>query len=53
MLGGLALVMFIFCMITVSDVGFPYRPKTNVMRADFMVSGALLIFWKNISDIRY
>ncbi|XP_032571615.1 endoplasmic reticulum metallopeptidase 1 [Drosophila sechellia] len=36
MLGGLALVMFIFCMITVSDVGFPYRPKTNVMRADFM-----------------
>ncbi|XP_032306537.1 endoplasmic reticulum metallopeptidase 1 [Drosophila ananassae] len=36
MLGGLALVMFIFCMISVSDVGFPYRPKTNVMRADFM-----------------
>ncbi|KAH8271621.1 hypothetical protein KR018_011294 [Drosophila ironensis] len=36
MLGGLALIMFIFCMISVSDVGFPYRPKTNVMRADFM-----------------
>ncbi|KAH8275870.1 hypothetical protein KR026_003391, partial [Drosophila bipectinata] len=36
MLGGLALVMFIFCMISVSDVGFPYRAKTNVMRADFM-----------------
>ncbi|XP_016981331.1 endoplasmic reticulum metallopeptidase 1 [Drosophila rhopaloa] len=36
MLGGLAVVMFIFCMISVSDVGFPYRAKTNVMRADFM-----------------
>jgi len=42
MLGGLALVMFIFCMIAVSDVGFPYRPKTNVMRADFMVRETLI-----------
>ncbi|XP_017147220.1 endoplasmic reticulum metallopeptidase 1 isoform X2 [Drosophila miranda] len=36
MLGGLALAMFVFCMISVSDVGFPYRPKTNVMRVDMM-----------------
>ncbi|KAH8400963.1 hypothetical protein KR009_002188, partial [Drosophila setifemur] len=36
MMGGLALIMFIFCMISVSDVGFPYRAKTNVFRADFM-----------------
>jgi len=38
MVGGLALVMFIFCMISVSDVGFPYRAKTNVMRLHFLVS---------------
>ncbi|XP_034652122.1 endoplasmic reticulum metallopeptidase 1-like [Drosophila subobscura] len=36
MLGGLALIMFIFCMISVSEVGFPYRPKTNVMRLHFL-----------------
>ncbi|KAH8246711.1 hypothetical protein KR038_007262, partial [Drosophila bunnanda] len=36
MLGGLSVVMFIFCMIAVSEVGFPYRAKTNVMRADLM-----------------
>ncbi|XP_052839792.1 endoplasmic reticulum metallopeptidase 1-like [Drosophila gunungcola] len=31
---GLGVVTFIFCMIAVSEVGFPYRPKTNVMRAN-------------------
>ncbi|EDV56334.2 endoplasmic reticulum metallopeptidase 1 [Drosophila erecta] len=36
MVGGLTLVMFIFCMISVSDVGFPYRPTTNVMRLHFL-----------------
>ncbi|XP_064543535.1 endoplasmic reticulum metallopeptidase 1-like [Drosophila montana] len=36
MIGGLALITFIFCMISVSDVGFPYRPKTNVMRVNFL-----------------
>ncbi|KAH8400960.1 hypothetical protein KR009_002177, partial [Drosophila setifemur] len=36
MVGGLALVMFIFCMISVSDVGFPYRAETNVMRLHFL-----------------
>ncbi|EDW32418.1 GL11626 [Drosophila persimilis] len=36
MIGGLALVMFIFCMISVSEVGFPYRAKTNVMRLHFL-----------------
>nr|NP_788335.2 uncharacterized protein Dmel_CG33012 [Drosophila melanogaster]AAO41400.2 uncharacterized protein Dmel_CG33012 [Drosophila melanogaster] len=36
MIGGLTLVMFIFCMISVSDVGFPYRPTTNVMRLHFL-----------------
>ncbi|EDW01016.1 endoplasmic reticulum metallopeptidase 1 [Drosophila grimshawi] len=36
MIGGLALIMFIFCMISVSDVGFPYRRKTNVMRVNFL-----------------
>ncbi|KAH8320558.1 hypothetical protein KR067_005281, partial [Drosophila pandora] len=36
MVCGLALVMFIFCMISVSDVGFPYRAKTNVMRLHFL-----------------
>ncbi|KPU76086.1 uncharacterized protein Dana_GF26807 [Drosophila ananassae] len=29
---GLGVVTFIFCMLAVSDVGFPYRAKTNVMR---------------------
>ncbi|KAH8400959.1 hypothetical protein KR009_002178, partial [Drosophila setifemur] len=29
---GLGVVTFIFCMLAVSDVGFPYHPKTNVMR---------------------
>ncbi|EDW47547.1 GM21369 [Drosophila sechellia] len=33
---GLGVVTFIFCMIAVSEVGFPYRPKTNVMRVHFM-----------------
>ncbi|ALC41588.1 CG13160, partial [Drosophila busckii] len=33
---GLALIMFTFCMISVSDVGFPYRPKTSVMRVNFL-----------------
>ncbi|XP_062134527.1 endoplasmic reticulum metallopeptidase 1-like [Drosophila sulfurigaster albostrigata] len=36
MIGGLALIMFIFCMISVSEVGFPYRAKTNVMRVNFL-----------------
>ncbi|XP_017039283.1 endoplasmic reticulum metallopeptidase 1-like [Drosophila ficusphila] len=31
---GLGVVTFIFCMIAVSGVGFPYRAKTNVMRAN-------------------
>ncbi|KAH8401893.1 hypothetical protein KR009_008524 [Drosophila setifemur] len=31
---GLGVVTFIFCMIAVSEVGFPYRPKTNVMRVN-------------------
>ncbi|XP_068144104.1 endoplasmic reticulum metallopeptidase 1 isoform X1 [Drosophila tropicalis] len=35
-IGFLSLIMFIFCMVTVSDVGFPYRPKTNVMRLHFL-----------------
>ncbi|KAH8271623.1 hypothetical protein KR018_011296 [Drosophila ironensis] len=29
---GLGVVTFIFCMLAVSDIGFPYHPKTNVMR---------------------
>ncbi|KAH8253057.1 hypothetical protein KR032_003400, partial [Drosophila birchii] len=33
---GLGVVTFIFCMISVSDVGFPYRAKTNVMRIHFL-----------------
>ncbi|XP_017115330.1 endoplasmic reticulum metallopeptidase 1-like [Drosophila elegans] len=33
---GLGVVTFIFCMIAVSKVGFPYRAKTNVMRVTFM-----------------
>ncbi|XP_043644731.1 endoplasmic reticulum metallopeptidase 1-like [Drosophila teissieri] len=33
----LGVVSFIFCMITVfSEVGFPYRAETNVMRVNFM-----------------
>ncbi|KAH8271620.1 hypothetical protein KR018_011295, partial [Drosophila ironensis] len=36
MVGGLALVMFIFCMISVSEIGFPYRAETNVMRLHFL-----------------
>ncbi|XP_030388603.1 endoplasmic reticulum metallopeptidase 1-like [Scaptodrosophila lebanonensis] len=35
-MGGLALITFIFCMISVSEVGFPYRAKTNVMRVNFL-----------------
>ncbi|KAH8252656.1 hypothetical protein KR032_001079, partial [Drosophila birchii] len=31
---GLGVVSFIFCMIAVSEVGFPYRPQTNVMRVN-------------------
>lgn len=34
---GLGVVTFIFSMIAVSDVGFPYRAKTNVMRIHFEV----------------
>lgn len=34
---GLGVVTFIFCMIAVSEVGFPYRAKTNVMRASVLV----------------
>ncbi|XP_017039094.1 endoplasmic reticulum metallopeptidase 1-like [Drosophila ficusphila] len=33
---GLGVVTFIFCMIAVSEVGFPYRAKTSVMRITFM-----------------
>ncbi|KAH8301329.1 hypothetical protein KR059_000274 [Drosophila kikkawai] len=33
---GLGVVTFIFCMIAVSEVGFPYRPKTNVMRTSVL-----------------
>ncbi|KRJ99465.1 uncharacterized protein Dyak_GE12440, isoform B [Drosophila yakuba] len=33
---GLGVVTFIFSMISVSDVGFPYRPKTSVMRVNFL-----------------
>ncbi|KAH8252249.1 hypothetical protein KR038_011279, partial [Drosophila bunnanda] len=35
---GLGVVTFIFCMISISEVGFPYRPKTSVMRVNFLVS---------------
>ncbi|KAH8275872.1 hypothetical protein KR026_003393, partial [Drosophila bipectinata] len=31
---GLGVMTFIFCMIAVSEVGFPYRAKTNVMRVN-------------------
>ncbi|XP_017068760.1 endoplasmic reticulum metallopeptidase 1-like, partial [Drosophila eugracilis] len=33
---GLGVVTFIFSMIAVSEVGFPYRKETNVMRITFM-----------------
>ncbi|EDW09407.2 endoplasmic reticulum metallopeptidase 1 [Drosophila mojavensis] len=33
---GLAIVTFIFSMIAISGVGFPYRPKTSVMRVNFL-----------------
>ncbi|XP_017039083.1 endoplasmic reticulum metallopeptidase 1-like [Drosophila ficusphila] len=33
---GLGIVTFTFSMISVSDVGFPYRPKTSVMRVNFL-----------------
>nr|XP_041633023.1 endoplasmic reticulum metallopeptidase 1 isoform X2 [Drosophila kikkawai] len=33
---GLGVVTFIFCMISLSEVGFPYRPKTSVMRVNFL-----------------
>nr|XP_017033140.1 endoplasmic reticulum metallopeptidase 1-like [Drosophila kikkawai] len=33
---GLGVVTFIFCMIAVSEVGFPYRPQTNVMRVNLV-----------------
>ncbi|XP_017115304.1 endoplasmic reticulum metallopeptidase 1 [Drosophila elegans] len=33
---GLGVVTFIFSMISVSEVGFPYRPKTSVMRVNFL-----------------
>ncbi|ALC41587.1 CG13160, partial [Drosophila busckii] len=33
---GLGLITFIFSMISISSVGFPYRPKTNVMRITFL-----------------
>ncbi|KAH8252654.1 hypothetical protein KR032_001078, partial [Drosophila birchii] len=53
MLGGLSVVMFIFCMIAVSEVGFPYRAKTNVMRADFMVSasGSHIYCWRILKNV--
>ncbi|XP_068151368.1 endoplasmic reticulum metallopeptidase 1-like [Drosophila tropicalis] len=35
-IAGLAVTMFIVCMISVSHVGFPYRAKTNVMTVDSM-----------------
>ncbi|KAH8285616.1 hypothetical protein KR054_011701, partial [Drosophila jambulina] len=40
---GLGVVTFIFSMIAVSEVGFPYRAKTNVMRFNFMVCRYLKI----------
>ncbi|XP_022227757.2 endoplasmic reticulum metallopeptidase 1 [Drosophila obscura] len=33
---GLGVVTFVFSMIAVSEVGFPYRPKTSVMRVNFL-----------------
>ncbi|XP_017839199.1 endoplasmic reticulum metallopeptidase 1 [Drosophila busckii] len=33
---GLGIVTFIFSMIAVSDVGFPYQAKTSVMRVNFL-----------------
>ncbi|XP_023168608.2 endoplasmic reticulum metallopeptidase 1-like isoform X2 [Drosophila hydei] len=35
-IGGLTCITFIFCMISVSEMGFPYRPRTNVMRVNFL-----------------
>jgi len=34
----LGVVTFIFSMISITGVGFPYRPKTSVMRVNFLVS---------------
>lgn len=36
----LGIITFIFSMIAISDVGFPYRAKTSVMRVNFLVSVA-------------
>ncbi|XP_060658303.1 endoplasmic reticulum metallopeptidase 1-like [Drosophila nasuta] len=33
---GLGIITFIFSMIAISDVGFPYRAKTSVMRVNFL-----------------
>ncbi|XP_016981262.1 endoplasmic reticulum metallopeptidase 1 [Drosophila rhopaloa] len=33
---GLGVVTFIFSMISISEVGFPYRAKTSVMRVNFL-----------------
>ncbi|XP_026842283.1 endoplasmic reticulum metallopeptidase 1 isoform X2 [Drosophila persimilis] len=33
---GLGVVTFVFSMIAVTDIGFPYRPNTNVMRVNFL-----------------
>ncbi|EDX06746.1 GD10863 [Drosophila simulans] len=33
---GLGVVTFIFSMISITEVGFPYRPKTSVMRVNFL-----------------
>ncbi|XP_050743758.1 endoplasmic reticulum metallopeptidase 1-like [Drosophila biarmipes] len=33
---GLGVITFTFCMISVSEVGFPYRAKTSVMRVNFL-----------------
>lgn len=40
---GLGIVTFIFSMIAISDAGFPYRPKTSVMRVNFLV-GRMCIY---------
>lgn len=36
----LGIITFIFSMIAISDVGFPYRAKTSIMRVNFLVSVA-------------
>lgn len=41
---GLGVVTFIFCMIAVSEVGFPYRAKTNVMRISCLVRYYILLY---------